>query len=733
MVVDVPRNALRVGNNVVHFSGGGGLYIDESSRCKPPFPGNDGVCHSQRSFDDGATYHVGSLGQTGQVHGEYRVRLRLHGVHPPSGRIVSPVVGCTYTAENASLLDGTCNAATIVSISCRAPSGTRIAIATRSGTTPQYRPKCWTDFASSGSTVEYVEQRRTLLFEIPTRPVDRYVQVQLTLESTAIDRLVSPEVYSVTIKTAVYGNYSNSKTCVTVLNSSNPTSLVRSLYPFKSSQNVHARRLDRLRKLTGIERLVSGSLTELQKVERLRLWTLSQWTALDFDDSAMIDSLDPLEIWTAIRAGAATGDERHYAALFVGVASSLGFPSRMVVMGKHWAAEVYSTEHKKWVCHDFTARLGSSCVYFCRGQDERSPMSALEIHQAIVYRMTAGIYADVVDTHNRRQEPIEHGVFSIVTEIQATPSFGLLVCNLQLAPDAENCFDDALWFSRSDETRIPFAAQTSRMADIDYSVNEIRIVAQQAHATPNERSRVAAELQAKPLVKVEIQLEHTCCGLAHFILYVSNQLDSEEGTDSETVQVTEQQLPLVLWLSYGTTTINASAIDEFGKECATASLDLACSLRPEAAATMIRAAWRGYAVRQSSETRLVRQALTRLRKARKTPQAQKTATKKRSLLTATVRVQESSTTHVAYTVCVFDHGKLLATCRRRYSEFHSLRAQILEILRGHFMAESAALIPFPPKATVRGKTSEKLTQQRAQTLQYVASVLLDCPALCCLG
>ena len=722
MAVDVPRNALRVGNNEVQFSGGGGLYIESSTW--PPPPGNDGVSHSQRSFDAGATYHVGSLGQTGQVQGEYRVRLRLHGVHPPSGRMISPVVDCTYPAENVSLLDGVCNRATIVSISCRAPSGTRISIATRSGTTPQYRPKCWTDFASSSSTVEYVEQRRTLLFEISTRAVDRYVQVQLTLESTAVDRLVSPEVYSVTIKSAVNGNHSNSRTCVTVSNSSQPTSLVRSLYPFKSLESIQASRLDRLRKLTGIERLVSGSLPELQKIERLRRWTQSQWTALDFDNIEVIDSLDPLDIWTAIRAGAATGDGRHYAALFVGVASSLGFPSRMVVMGKHWAAEVYSADHNKWVCHDFAARLGSSCVYFCRGQDEDSPMSALEVHQAIVYRMTAGIYAEVVDTHNRRQEPLEHDDFSIVTEIQATPSFGLLMCDLQLAPDAENCFDDALWFSGPDETRTPFPAHTSRMADIDYSVNEIRIVAQQAHATANERIRVAAELQAKPLVKVEIQLEHTCCDLAHFILHVSNQFDSEEETDGEAVQVAEQQLPLVLWLPRGTTTINARAIDEFGKECATASLDLACSLRPEAAATMIRAAWRGYVVRQSSETRLVRQALARLRKARKTPQAQKTATKKRSLLTATVRVQESSTTHVAYTVCVFDHGKLLATCHRRYSEFHSLRSQILEILHGHFMAESAALIPFPPKATVRGKTSEKLTQQRAQTLQYVASVRL---------
>jgi hypothetical protein len=210
-------------------------------------------------------------------------------------------------------------------------------------------------------------------------------------------------------------------------------------------------------------------------------------------------------------------------------------------------------------------------------------------------------------------------------------------------------------------------------------------------------------------------------------LHISKPLGSVEETEGETVEVTEQQLPLVLWLSRGVSTITAWAIDAFGKECTTASLGVVCSLRPEGAATMIQAAWRGYVVRHSSQLQHLRQAMARL-KAPKKAAVPKSATKKRSLLTASVRVQESATSHVVYEVRVFDEGKLLATVTRRYSEFHSLRAQILEILRGHFMAESAALIQFPPKATVRGKSSEKLTQQRAQTLQYVT-----CPQPCALS
>eukprot|EP01043_Picozoa_sp_COSAG02_P029837 COSAG02_NODE_1875_length_10575_cov_19.141848_4_plen_1839_part_00 len=715
---DVPGDALRVGSNVIEFSGRGCLYIDELS------PHSGGMSHSQRSFDAGATYHVGSLGQTGQVHGEYRVRLRLQGVHPPSGRMISPVVDCTNPVEHAPLSEGICTRATIMFVSCRVPPGTRISIATRSGTTPQYRPQCWTDFASSGSsTVEYIEQRRTLSFEVSTRAVDRYAQVQLTLESIGVHHLLSPEVYSVTIESAVGGNNSNSKNFVTLSNSNQPTSLVRSLYPFKSPASKHARRLDRLKKLTGIERLISGSLTEAQIVERLRLWTQSQWTTLEFDDAELIDSLDPIEIWNATRVGWGRGDERHYAALFVGVASSLGFPSRMVMMGQHWAAEVYSKQYKKWICHDFEARLGSrSCMYFDHGERKESPMSGLEVYQAIASLDIDDIRAHITDAHSQREEPLEHDVFSIVTHIQAMPSFGLL-----MLCDNEPVFDDALWFSRPDDTRFPFTAQTSRLGDIDYSVNEMRIIVQQTHATAAERVTVATKMEAEPLVKIEIQLEHTCSRLAHFRLHISTLLGSVKEPESDAIEVTEQQLPVVLWLSRGVSKINAWAIDCFGNQCATASLHVVCSLRPEGAATMIQAAWRGYSVRHSSQMQQVRQALRKVKVPKKAA-GPKSATKQRSLLTASVRVEESATTHVVYAVCVFDEGKLLAKATRRYSEFHSLRAQILEILRGHFMAESAALIQFPPKATVRGKSSEKLTQQRAQTLQYVASAVPHNPA-----
>jgi len=405
------------------------------------------------------------------------------------------------------------------------------------------------------------------------------------------------------------------------------------------------------------------------------------------------------------------------------------------MMGTHWVAEVYSNTHESWVCQDLGAGQGQTCVYFREGAQNACPMSALELHQAILSGDITNLYSDITDSFGRRSEPLSD--MPVVVHVQAEPSFGLLLGTHpieHLGEGIDQCFDGALWFTVDGSRGSPFTMQSARVGDVEPSMNQLRIIAQQGIPAPDEALKILGNPDAQKLAKVELQLEHTCPNLRCFLIHVGTSREGDdEETDGETVELSPQQLPMVLWLPRGCSTITARAVNTFGIEVATAALDLLCSLRPEKAASMIQSAARGYLVRHSRELLHLRQALARMKAAPEPLPVQKAVTQKRSFLTTTVNVQEdSSTSHVIYTVCVFDGGQLLRSVPRRYSEFHTLRAKVLEVLRGHFMGESASLIQFPPKATVRGKTSDKLTQQRAQMLQCVnRPAIVVC--LTCLG
>ena len=743
-VLNIPGSELRRGSNSFRFIGAGCLFIDPSS--------SDGTARtSRRSFDDGACFHPGSLGSDGSIDGEYLVRLLLP-LYPTAGEITSPIVDCVRPTEEylpASIL----NQATKATVECKVPAGTRIRVDARVGSTPFFSPRHWTGFAPTNPPViEQVDEAKPLAVEVATRSSDRFVQVRLTLESSDGGR-TTPEVHVVTIKSAVdIASQTFSSSCVKVVGMSQPTSLQCSACTFRYAGP--SARLDRMRKLWNLDDVVASGQTELRRFEQLRLWSHSQWNLRGVGEQTTVATLDAMEILDAQKGGWGVGDERHQVAVFVGCAVSLGWVSRIVMLGLHWVAEVYSTEHEKWICQDVSAGHGVSCVYH-RG-DSDSPMSALEIQQAILSDDVVDVFADVTDlfgsrgvregAYVRRSEALS--TMPILSDVEHDPNFGLVLCNTHtaepataatnLAEGTDQCFaKGALWFTGDGEDApSPFVMQTARVADIEPSVNQLRLVVHQALPTDDERVKIARSPGAKRLAKVEVHMGHTCPNFSHALIRVGSPDEDDEDDDEEDMareskEVTQQQLPMVLWLPRGEASISARAVNTFGVECSRAAVQLLIALRPDSAATAIQAAARGYQVRHSGELIHWRRALAKLREAPEALPVQKTATKMRSLYTATVSLAvDSNLSHVIYTVMVYDGGQLLRSVPRRYSEFHALRTKVLELLRGHFMGESVSLIQFPTKKTVRGKTSDKLTQQRASMLQSWLNMMFEIELRC---
>jgi hypothetical protein len=147
-----------------------------------------------------------------------------------------------------------------------------------------------------------------------------------------------------------------------------------------------SQRLQELRKEFALDDVIRGAGSEFAALLALKRWVRSRWNhGYDHYKFQVEDGLDMLR---AAQKGAnfACG---YYARTFVDCACALGFPARMVSISVehcefprdynygnvgHAVAEVWSSEHEKWVLMDPDLN-----VYYSRGG---VPLSALEIREA---------------------------------------------------------------------------------------------------------------------------------------------------------------------------------------------------------------------------------------------------------------------------------------------------------------------------------------------------------------
>ena len=309
--------------------------------------------------------------------------------------------------------------------------------------------------------------------------------------------------------------------------------LVYSSYPFKYMAP-HPR-VTRLVKQYRLEEVIAKGETELQKFALLRDWVHSQWLGWQSDKYPYKPPWDPLEVLEVTKGNWGYGMCTHYGAVFAGCASALGYVARVVVIDHHCLAEVWSEELQKWILEDAGPQRDFDASYEIGGK----PINALELHNTVAQGKARRIKANKLPMN--KIEPMTHYV-------QTFCRFGIPPRNNHLV-EAEPAelrhgagqyhWDGYLWWSdEADPKYAEYSLQTSRVADLYWSVNQTRLYPQ---ATAEQGV-------------LAVGLESVTPNLSHFLV----QLDGGAWT--------EHRGPLQWQLHAGDNQLALRGVNVFGKE-----------------------------------------------------------------------------------------------------------------------------------------------------------------------
>ena len=490
---------LKKGVNEIVFCDGG-LYID---------PGKGGK--SSRSFDGGETWHVNALGADGNLAGEYMVRLRLKGF-ALRGEIVSPVFDLA-DPEGAGIAPGVDLRRVGLTCEKEAPRGTRIDFEMRSGSTPAFSAREWTSWEGEKS------------IENP----GRFAQWRTVLRSNSA--ATSPVLKSVSLKVD-YTETRGSLKGIDLLEVDQPE-IAYSSYDF-DYLTPHFR-VDRLVKQYRLHEVIAAGKTEIEKLALLRDWVHSQWLGWQARAYPYCPSWDPIEILETTKGNWGFGMCTHYAAVFAGCASALGWVARVLIVDHHCLAEVWSDDLQKWILQDAGPGTEHDATYESRGV----PVNAVEFHRmheaGTSHKLTINKLPAKTKTKMTKSWG---GLFR---------RFGIPLRNNHLvqAEPAELYhgysqyhWDGYLWWSVDiDPKYAEYSLQTSREADFNWSVNQTRL-----YPRAGEEAGV-----------LEIDVETATPNFSHYQI----RIDGSEWDDAEA--------PLSWALSAGENELEVRGVNTFGR------------------------------------------------------------------------------------------------------------------------------------------------------------------------
>ncbi len=344
-VARVPAEVLRAGVNRFVFSGGGEMLVEES------------MCpdRSALSTDGGATWDYDSMGPQGMNDGEFLVRLRLER-YPVEATITSQPIDLAALAAE----DGICPRfeSAKVDLTCEAdaPTGTRVRLEARCSGDGQ-RWSAWSDAAKIG-------RRRRL---------PRFLQWRAVLGSDS--GRTTPVLPEVSLEAEVRSTAG--KPTVRVVEADGPAEVLGS---YRFAYQGPTDRLTRLREQYGLDEVVAGCDTEMERFVALRDWC--RHTAPKGWDSGRTDWCPPFDALVILETNQ---DPRalcmctHYTTLMVETAAALGYVGRHVILDHHCVAELWCNDLRKWVLMD----TGNSedPERNCHFEHEGVPLNALEIRR----------------------------------------------------------------------------------------------------------------------------------------------------------------------------------------------------------------------------------------------------------------------------------------------------------------------------------------------------------------
>ena len=431
---------LRSGLNTLRFESNFSLAMDLDA---PHAPGNE------ISDDNGKTWRPAD--------GAFLAHLRLWR-HPPRGTITSPVIDLNNPHRRDVIHPDMRWTKVDISPTADVPEHTQIQLQARTGATP--RPDAaWTDWAFS--------------IVVPAR----FIQWRATLTTT--DRTVTPRLESITIHAA--GEPSPFQPAgLHQLREFANQHIVRSGYPYQ--YQTPSPNLEQLRKQFDLDHTVATGDTDLEKLVLLRNWVRRQWP--NNDDGSRSRTWNAIEILGAPRGQ--HGMCVHYANAYSQCALALGYTARPIVLHHHFVADVWSDAHRKWVLMDVESvnsdvyKQYGTCLYI--DADSRAPLSALDLHQAIVNKTTDKVVQQMYRFKDGEHQMVERptpqpmSIFDFFAYVDRNNHID------QLEPWEEfHGFDhyhsDAYlwWADAAVPLRLEYSRHTNRPADINPSLNQAQL------------------------------------------------------------------------------------------------------------------------------------------------------------------------------------------------------------------------------------------------------------------
>lgn len=360
---------------------------------------------SRKSNDGGSTWSEG-LTPSGTRRGEYPIRLKLRASRP-EGWIRTPVIDLA-DLEGPLLFPLTIRSARIDMESNTRRHG-RLVLHARAGDT--HRPE----------TGGWTEWRRVEGNRLPDELLKRFLQ--LRIDASSGSGTETPGIRRLAIESRVEPR--NDSPSVHHVYSLNRPTVERS-FDFVHEDPTYSR-LRSFRQNYGLDRVVEGARTEMEKILKLRGWTARQWEWFmpDTEQESFVE-------WDSRRILAPDigGFCLYYAILFAQACQSYGIPSRIVtinfsVWGGHEVTEVWSRDYNKWIMID-----PQFDTMFVRKKDGL-PLGTIELHRIFLETYYPG--GEVIDRdtwtfddRDRRSHSIDPDSLPIRMEIGGNALSGRL-------------------------------------------------------------------------------------------------------------------------------------------------------------------------------------------------------------------------------------------------------------------------------------------------------------------
>ena len=300
---------------------------------------------SARSNDGGKSWSVDRLGSTGDIAGEYYVRVSLeHFVS--SGSILLPVVDVANLEGSPLAPPLTAPGPVRVSASPAPDSKSGVTLRVRSGTTYVPSQETWSDWMllDRDGNVK--------------APRGRFVQVEISLAT--VNPLVTPRLGEITLTTEP--KLAKDWTTALKLVGFHNEAIVRTSIPFRYEPFTQPK-LKELRGRYRLNDVVSGAKTDLDIITKLAAWSSRQWKWAEWHLDEYYPPWDACEILKKQSDGKPVGGFcQQYNLVFLQACESFGFEGRDIsinsgTLGRptvigHEPVEIWSNQFRKWIWID---------------------------------------------------------------------------------------------------------------------------------------------------------------------------------------------------------------------------------------------------------------------------------------------------------------------------------------------------------------------------------------------